>query len=725
MDASESLPPELPGTRAELVVQNGRLAGARCAVASPLTLIGQAEGCDVRLNVEGVSPLHCGIFADPHGPVLRDLESETGTLVNGERVATHRLADGDLLEVGPFQFAVSLGPPPTAEAPAAGAVSLERETEAVRIQAAAVAAQQAAMLEEEGRLAQRATALSRQEEQLATHLQDRQRQLDEAGEQLRQDRLAFEEECAAARAAAAEERSAAAEALAAARREQEQSAKLREHLRRLRRRLRQRWRKHWSAQEAQTKKREEAVRREQERLRRERERVTAFHLRVNTELELGRVRLREEGQELALAQQAWEETLNLDQAERSRQGQELRARADQVAAAEAALARQQQTLQQRCAELTHEAEALETRVRNQRGRLDVLQREAARHEGALLPAPIPAGPAAAPAEPLPEQVRELAEDLGDQRRCLVEQWERLLQVQNSWQEERSAALAELESSANHLAQREGELRAAERVAEASRQELHRQQAELSRLRGVLEGRQARLYTQETTWQAEKDGLLNEVELRERQLTLRAQRLEEVHRRRNQRRKEELAQFHTALARCDEARRQYSALWQEAEQLREALQQQERTLSGQTLAVERYRLETINQAADSARAEAKIDRLVRRDGARLEAEARDLALERRRLLHERGRLGEQADRLNRREEELLLRQREAAARTDEWETQQAGHAEDEEQRQQELRRLRARHALDERQLRQLREEIERLAHSLIEEGDGLGQPQQAA
>src|SRR5262245_32780955 len=103
MDASE-LPPSLaaaaaaaadqpPASNGELVVQNGRLIGARRALGSPMTLIGQVAGCDVRLNAEGVAPLHCAILADPAGPVLRDLDSQGGTRVNGQLVRSRRLAD--------------------------------------------------------------------------------------------------------------------------------------------------------------------------------------------------------------------------------------------------------------------------------------------------------------------------------------------------------------------------------------------------------------------------------------------------------------------------------------------------------------------------------------------------------------------------------------------------------------------------------------------------------
>src|SRR5436190_2229938 len=100
-------------------------------------------------------------------PPLPDPPGPPGELV----VRNDHLADGDAVEIGPFQFTVSLATPRTAEMASAAAITLGREHEALRIQAAAVAAQQAGLLEEEGRLEQRATTLQLQETQLASHLQ--------------------------------------------------------------------------------------------------------------------------------------------------------------------------------------------------------------------------------------------------------------------------------------------------------------------------------------------------------------------------------------------------------------------------------------------------------------------------------------------------------------------------------------------------------------------------
>src|SRR5579885_554468 len=159
----------------ELIVQNGRRSGARQPLAVPLTLIGRAPGSDVRLNANGVAPLHCALAHSPGGLVLRSLQAEYPTLVNGEPVTLCTLREGDVLAVGPFRFKVRLprGDAVSAQLPLGVAALhdleiVQRERDARRSQAAAVEAAQAALTEEEVKLQRRADELQRREEQLGS-----------------------------------------------------------------------------------------------------------------------------------------------------------------------------------------------------------------------------------------------------------------------------------------------------------------------------------------------------------------------------------------------------------------------------------------------------------------------------------------------------------------------------------------------------------------------------
>jgi chromosome segregation ATPase len=87
----------------ELVVCNGKKAGTRVPLVLPVTVIGRAAGCDVRLTAAGVADLHCLIAVTPAGPVLRAWQPDH-TLRNGTPATATLLQDGDELKVGPCVF---------------------------------------------------------------------------------------------------------------------------------------------------------------------------------------------------------------------------------------------------------------------------------------------------------------------------------------------------------------------------------------------------------------------------------------------------------------------------------------------------------------------------------------------------------------------------------------------------------------------------------------------
>lgn len=661
MDGSSALPPP-PAPAGELVAQNGRLAGARRLLSDPLTLIGQAAACDVRLNVDSVAPFQCAILQGPAGPVLREVAPVPLTRVNGHPVTAARLQNGDVLDVGGFQFRVELQAPPTAELPTAGAVLAEQDTEALRVQAAAVAAQQAALTDLEARLEQRATALERQETQLAAHLAQQQQEIDEQREKLARDREAADAE----RAALARERGTLE-------REQAQLAPKRERLRKLRRRLFARYRRAAGQGDKEVARREAEATERVLQAERERAKVRAWFEKATGELELWKRQLEEQAQALALDQQRWDAALNEERAEQQRREQALAGAAHEVHAARQALAGEQKQWAEYHAWLAQETKGLEARIAAQRQRLETLERQVA-----ALP---PAGPAVRfidsadapatrpPSDPQqwPDRLREVYCFLSDQRAQLIEQWRKLLEVQQAWQAERDAAQAELERSAAALEAREGRLAQDERAAEAKQADLAQRAQTLEQRRWSLEGWHARLQMQEVAWRTQRDEAENKLSAREQQLDQRRRQYDVVHDRRNLLRQGELARLRAALTRHDEARRHYTDLW--------------RTLDQQARAGDVPKAD-----AASRHLAAALQRLDELAGALTRCEA-DLA-ERHQLCRQEA-------------EELTARRA-------------AGEAEVE-RAQQDVRQARAQQALAERQLRQLREELERLAREMFEEG----------
>ena len=482
---------------AALIVQTGRRSGTRRAPNPTLTLIGRSAHCDIRLSADGVSATHCALVCGPDGLLLRDLESETGTFLNGERVSSLRLTDGDQLVVGPFQFQVCLPRTNTDAAPpvpakAQGEDVPRDEKEALRIQAAAVVAQQAALTEEELRLQQQHVTLKRQEEQLAAHLEEKRRRLLELQKQVQDARLALRQEREAHERNGGEARRQVIrtreEAALALRKTQAEHRRLIE----LRKRLRKRSKKQWEAVQAEMQRREEAVtarqqalEKENERLQQERAAMLQDQQRRNGEIEIGKRQLGTAWDRLHKEQKRWKEDRSREAKELKQLRRTLEHRDWTLTTAERELDEQKQRWENTRLAMEKEVEGLENRVRNYR-RIDSGPRTTDASDRGSRPHPHPpprgggrvsvgvAAPpdsSAAPAHtevPAAEQntnleatppaavssppepgddlhprrlaaLERLASELADQRAHLAEQCERLAHAQQEWQQDRNAA----------------------------------------------------------------------------------------------------------------------------------------------------------------------------------------------------------------------------------------------------------------------------------------------
>ena len=74
-------------------------------ILKPCTIIGREMRCDLRVAIPSVAPQHCEVRMFGKSQLeVRDLDSDTGTFHNGERVAQAILDVGDRLTVGPATF---------------------------------------------------------------------------------------------------------------------------------------------------------------------------------------------------------------------------------------------------------------------------------------------------------------------------------------------------------------------------------------------------------------------------------------------------------------------------------------------------------------------------------------------------------------------------------------------------------------------------------------------
>ena len=97
---------EADATCAVLVVVEGELAGTEYELGADETLIGRSPSTDITLHDENASREHAIVAHDPTDRVytIEDLQSTNGTRVNGKRVRTATLADGDEIQVGHTRF---------------------------------------------------------------------------------------------------------------------------------------------------------------------------------------------------------------------------------------------------------------------------------------------------------------------------------------------------------------------------------------------------------------------------------------------------------------------------------------------------------------------------------------------------------------------------------------------------------------------------------------------
>jgi two-component system cell cycle response regulator len=78
----------------------GETLGQMFRIERPETVIGCAAEADIRVLDDGVSRRHARIVLDDEEVCIEDLESVTGTLLNGDRVRRVVLRDGDQIQIG-------------------------------------------------------------------------------------------------------------------------------------------------------------------------------------------------------------------------------------------------------------------------------------------------------------------------------------------------------------------------------------------------------------------------------------------------------------------------------------------------------------------------------------------------------------------------------------------------------------------------------------------------
>ena len=83
-----------------LIVVAGAGVGEMYRLDAGEAVVGRGEGAQFRIVDEGISRSHARLFRSGETLYVEDLKSANGTLVNGHRVATVALKDGDKISIG-------------------------------------------------------------------------------------------------------------------------------------------------------------------------------------------------------------------------------------------------------------------------------------------------------------------------------------------------------------------------------------------------------------------------------------------------------------------------------------------------------------------------------------------------------------------------------------------------------------------------------------------------
>lgn len=504
-----------------LVVRNGRYRGTRVPLKLPVTVIGKGDGCDVRLSAEGIAPLHCVIAITPAGPTVRAWVSEN-TFVNGEPTAAAVLQHGDELRVGPCSFRVQWYGDIAAAEPEEPALETGSGPE--------------------WNLKEREAALTEQERQIAALLEAKQQQVYELLDQLAGGRGKLHAE----RDQAKKHIATAAQSRAEIERMLDAAERTRQKNHTIYRKLIERAKRHRAEGEKANVALRTALGHSRTQLESEWANYRAERAQFHADVALTKSRLEQAWQMLEDGQRRLHADRQEAEATLAEYQDSLDARSREIETREETLASAQKRIEARCADLLAEIAGLEQRAMHANLAVQELEQKRVMLEAhrvttvspsmpmmpmSLAPVPLDARRDRSFDELMTElHIRErdlandqkavsaakaelarLADDMTDQRAVLAEQFSKLSTAARHWKQAEATTVSELEQLAAHVEARELAVQSREQRLVKAEESTRTRERELWNFRVKLEGWQAGLTAHESQWYATRDRTMVELD----------------------------------------------------------------------------------------------------------------------------------------------------------------------------------------------------------------------
>ncbi len=78
------------------------------SLPSNITIVGRRHDCDLCIPLMVVSRRHCQLSQNNESLKVRDLDSRSGTFLNGNRISEATVQAGDYLTIGPLTFLLQI-----------------------------------------------------------------------------------------------------------------------------------------------------------------------------------------------------------------------------------------------------------------------------------------------------------------------------------------------------------------------------------------------------------------------------------------------------------------------------------------------------------------------------------------------------------------------------------------------------------------------------------------